>query len=109
MCIQHVVRLKMLNSKQKMTLRKIAHSSEIVKCNVGKGNVDNTLLQSLENAINAHELIKVVFLKSALESKKMEELVLDISSGIKADVVQEIGHTVILYKANPKLNNCLKF
>src|SRR5574344_2466585 len=98
----------MLDSKQKIALRKIAHSTEIVKCNVGKGNVDKNLLASLENAINAHELIKVVFLKSALESKEMEELVLDISGGLKADVVQEIGHTVILYRPNPKLKNSIK-
>lgn len=99
----------MLNSKQKISLRKIAHSTNIIKFNIGKGEIDKNVLTSLENGIIAHELIKVAFLKSALDGKQFEELVLDVSSGIHADVVQEIGHTVILYRANPKSKKPLKF
>lgn len=99
----------MLNSKQKIALRKIAHTSNLVKFNIGKDNIDKNVLATIENGLVAYELIKVAFLKSALEGKSFEELVLDISGGVHADVVQEIGHTVILYRPNPKLKNPLKF
>lgn len=98
----------MLNSKQKAELKKIAHSQDILKFNIGKNAIDNSVIDLLDNAITKHELIKIAFLKSALESESMNQMILDIASKLNADVVQTIGHTAILYRQNKKLPNSIK-
>jgi Predicted RNA-binding protein containing KH domain, possibly ribosomal protein len=101
----------MLDNKQRSELKKIVNgnANSIVKFNIGKGEIDTKVLESLNNGIIKHEIIKISFLKSSLSNKPLEELILDLSSDLKADVVQQIGHTVVLYKANPKLKNSIKF
>lgn len=98
----------MLNTKEKVALKKYAQQNKILKFPVGKGTIDNNVIEMLNNAITKHELIKVSFLKSALQSVTLEELVLDLSSGLHCEIVQIIGNTALLYKKNPKLTNSIK-
>jgi RNA-binding protein len=98
----------MLNTKEKASLKKYAQQNKILKFPIGKGTIDNNVIEMLNNAIIKHELIKVSFLKSALQSVTLEELVLDLSSGLHCEVVQIIGNTALLYKKNPKLSNSIK-
>ena len=42
------------------------------------------------------------------EQEKKQQLILDLSSELQAEVVQSIGHTVILYKENKELENHIK-
>ncbi|MFA6755149.1 MAG: YhbY family RNA-binding protein [Bacilli bacterium] len=97
----------MLNNNEKIALKKYAHSTNILKFNVGKGTIDKNVLDMLSNALTKHELIKVSFLKAALADKNKDEMVLDLSSSLHADIVQIIGNTAILYKKNPKLPNSI--
>jgi len=98
----------MLDSKQKIVLRKLSHTQSVVKFVVGKNTVDKDVLDTLEKGITKHELIKIGFLKSALNNADLEQLILDISGSLHADVVQQIGHTVLLYRKNPKIVNGIK-
>ena len=92
----------MINNQDKRKLKYIAHSTEIVKFNIGKDLIDNKVLEMLDNGIEKHELIKIAFLKSALENVNFDEAVLDLSANLHAEVVQKIGKTVILYRENKK-------
>lgn len=95
----------MLSSKNKAELKKIAHSSELVKINIGKDLLNDSLIESIENCFSTHELIKISFLKSALASKSKQEFILDLIDALDCDVVQIIGNTAIIYRENKEIKN----
>ncbi len=95
----------MISNKNKQQLKKIAHSSEVLKINIGKELLNNQVIQSILNAFNTRELIKISFLRSAVESGDKNTIILDLTSALKCDVVQIIGNTVLIYKPNPKLKD----
>ena len=71
----------MLTGKQKRYLRGIAHNLNAI-FQIGK------------------ELIKVKILESCADSKN--EIALELSMKTKADVVQILGRTIILYRPSEK-------
>ena len=77
----------MLNSKSKAQLKTIAHSSDLVKINIGKDLLTDSFIQSVENCFSTHELIKISFLKSALGATSKQELILDLIDALDCDVV----------------------
>lgn len=104
-CLQHVVRLKMLSSKNKQQLKKIAHTEDVLKINIGKELLNKSVISNILTAFNTRELIKISFLKSALETGNKNEIILDVVSALRCEVVQIIGNTVLIYKPNPKLKD----
>jgi putative RNA-binding protein, YhbY family len=86
----------MLTPKQKAQLKGLANTLE-PSLSVGKGAVDANLLQALANALKAHELVKVRILVSVAEEK--ETFALELAKGTEAELVQIIGHVIVLYKA----------
>ncbi len=95
----------MLSTKDKAKLKKIAHSTELVKINIGKGLIDENVVNNINNCFNTHELIKISFLKNSLEEENKEALILDLISELRCDIIQKIGNTLILYKENKKLKD----
>jgi RNA-binding protein len=89
----------MLTPKQKAELKKMANPLE-PSLSVGKGAVDPNVLKTLSNALLAHELVKVRILVSVAAEK--ETLADSLAKGTNSEIVQIIGHVVVLYKANPK-------
>jgi RNA-binding protein len=86
----------MLTPKQKAQLKKMANTLE-PSLSVGKGAVDENVLKTLSNALLAHELVKVRILVSVVEDK--EKLADALAKGTESEIVEIIGHIVILYKA----------
>ena len=95
----------MLSTKNKAKLKKIAHSSELVKINIGKGLIDENVVNNINNCFNTHELVKISFLKNSLEEENRETLILDLISELKCDIIPKVGNTLILYKENKKLKD----
>jgi RNA-binding protein len=96
----------MLTNKNKSQLRTIAHQNkDLLKFNIGKSDIDENVIKLLDNALTKYELIKIAFLKSSFASKTKEEMILDVVSGTKSDLVQSIGNTIIIYKPNLKLKD----
>lgn len=95
----------MLSSKNKAELKRIAHSNELVKINIGKDLLSDSLIESIENCFSTHELIKICFLKSALASKTKQEFILDLIDALDCDVIQIIGNTAIIYRENKEIKN----
>lgn len=96
----------MLNNKQKSYLKKISNEEEVLKFNVGKSTLNENVYKNLENALIAHELIKISLLKSSFSDEiEKNELVINILSTLNAELVNKIGNTILIYKANNKLKN----
>ena len=89
----------MLNSKQRAYLRAMANSIDTVVM-VGKGDLDEQVFKTADEAITARELIKGKVLEaSSLTSREAAD---QIAESIGADVVQVIGRKFVLYKKNKK-------
>ena len=87
----------MLTQPQKKQLRALI-AQDKTKYQVGKSEVTNALLDMLDKALTARELIKVEVLKSAVSP--VMEITLDLSSKLNADVVQVVGRVIVLYRKN---------
>ncbi|AKS38988.1 RNA-binding protein [Anoxybacillus gonensis] len=85
----------MLTGKQKRFLRSLAHHLTPI-FQVGKGGVNDNMIKQIADALEARELIKVSVLKNCEEEK--EVIAEQLASGAGAEVVQLIGHTIVLYK-----------
>ena len=96
----------MLTQSQKKQLKALIVQDK-TKYQVGKSEVTNALLDMLDKALTARELIKIEVLKSA--TTPVMELTLDLSSKLHADVVQVVGRVIVLFrrnKENPKIKLC---
>lgn len=85
----------MLTGKQKRFLRAQAHHLTPI-FQVGKGGVNDNMITQIKEALEARELIKVSILQNNLDDK--HEVAKALAAGAEAELVQLIGHTVVLYK-----------
>lgn len=94
----------MLSNSQKRQLKSLASTLDC-KYQVGKSEITPTLIDMLDKALTAHELIKIQVMKNVISP--IMELSLDLSSSLNAEVVQIIGKVITLYRRNkekPKIN-----
>ena len=92
-----------MRGKHKMQLRGLANSIT-QRHLLGKATPDDGFYESLDKALEAHELIKVGLLESVESSPK--EIAKEISEKLGAEVVQIIGRVIVLYrqsKKNPRI------
>ncbi|MEI7026865.1 ribosome assembly RNA-binding protein YhbY [Paenibacillus sp. y28] len=85
----------MLTGKQKRFLRAEAHHLKPI-FQVGKGGVNDQLIRHIEEAIEVRELMKVSILDTCAEDR--HEVAEALAEGARAEIVQVIGRTIILYK-----------
>lgn len=88
-----------LNSKQRQYLKGLAHSLPPVAIIGQKGATDN-VFSEIERNLAHHELIKVKV--RCDDQSELREFVDAIAEKCDADLVQVIGHIVVLYKQNPE-------
>ena len=95
-----------LSNERKKHLRHIGHALKPV-LTVGDKGLSGNVLSELDRALEDHELIKIK-LRSADKTALIEQLI--ATSG--AELVQSIGHIVLVYRAakkpDPKLSNLLR-
>jgi len=85
----------MLTGKQKRFLRAEAHHLNPI-FQVGKGGVNDALIKHIKEAIEIRELMKIRILDNCEEDK--HEVAEALAKGARAELVQLIGLTVVLYK-----------
>lgn len=90
----------MLNSKQRAHLRGLANLLDS-QFQVGKGEIDDKVIQSLEEFMTTHELVKITLLKTSEDQPAAAAH--QLAEAVGADVVQVIGRKVVLYRYSPKL------
>lgn len=89
----------MLNGKEKRYLRSLANPIEPI-VQVGKGSVTDSVLFSLNEALEARELVKVKVLKNCLD--EVSDVAEALAEQSKSELVQVIGRNVVLYRRHPK-------
>lgn len=89
----------MLSSKQRASLRAAANTLEPV-FQIGKGEIDDTLIAAVADCLAARELIKLKVLENSEYSAREAADILTEATG--ADCVQVIGRKFVLFKRKPK-------
>ncbi len=85
----------MLTGKQKRFLRSKAHHLNPI-FQVGKGGVNDNLIKQIGEALEVRELLKVSVLQNCDEDR--DDVASMLSKGARAELVQVIGNTIVLYK-----------
>jgi len=92
-----MVSAPLLTSAQRKALRGRAHELDPV-VQVGHGGVTEAVLRQVDEALTAHELIKVRLREP--EDKKGDAAAL--AAGTASALCGLVGHTVILYRPHPE-------
>lgn len=89
----------MLTSKNKALLKGLANhlKPQII---LGKGDIDEKVISSINDSLEAHELIKVKILQNS--SSTCQEAAETIVQATESELVGIIGKTIILYKESKK-------
>jgi len=86
-----------LNGGQRKYLRGVAHGYKPL-VHIGKEGLTDNVLRTIDEAITAHELIKV---KLTAERDEREQLIPIIEDRLGCQCVGAIGRIAILYRENP--------
>jgi RNA-binding protein len=90
-----------MRGKDRAELRAEAHHLRAT-VHVGHHGITATLLQSLDEALEARELVKVQVERNAPLTVK--EVASELASQVGAEVIQVIGRKTTLYRHNPELH-----
>ncbi len=91
--------MKPLTSSQSKHLRGLAHGLKPVVI-VGQKGITSSVLESIREALNNHELIKVKFLESKDRQSKAQ-LTAEIEGRTDCCRAGLLGHTAIFYRPHP--------
>ena len=89
----------MLTGKQKRHLRTIGHKLKPV-VQIGKREIEDSLVSEVRAALDHHELIKIRLLESCLFER--HEAADILAEACSAEVTQVLGKTFLLYKPADK-------
>lgn len=84
-----------MNSKQRAYLKGLAMNIDSI-LNIGKSSLTPEFTESVREALEARELVKISVLKNCLDDPK--ELAYTIAERTRSEVVQVIGRRIVLYK-----------
>ena len=93
----------MLTPKQKRDLKGLA-STLTTRYQVGKNDISSTLIDMLDKALTAHELIKIDVMKGC--TLPVMEVAIDLSNKLNSELVTVMGRVIVLFrrnKDNPKM------
>jgi len=89
-----------ITPKQRAALRRLAHPLKPIVL-VGAEGVTDAVVQSVRDAFNTRELLKVKALESA--PTPIREIADQIAAGLgDAQTVQTIGRTAVIYRPDPE-------
>lgn len=92
----------MITSKQRAYLRSLANTMKPTQ-QIGKGGVSDGVITELNEALEAHELIKITLLESAMMTGK--ECAAELAGKLHAEIVQVIGYKITIYRMARKEEN----
>ena len=93
----------MLTPKQKRDLKGLA-STLTTRYQIGKNDISETVVDMLNKALTAHELIKIDVMKGC--TLPIMEVAIDISNRLNSELVSVMGRVIVLFrrnKENPKI------
>ena len=89
----------MLTSKQRSALKGAAQTEDTI-FQVGKGGINDNMIEQISDALKARELVKIKVLDNSMVSA--QEAAAELSERTRSEVVQVIGSKVVLFKRNPQ-------
>ncbi len=89
----------MLSSKEKRQLKALSNHLPY-SAMLGKKEIEDGVLKTIDDALNAHELVKIRILETHDRSIKEEGELL--STSLNAEVIQILGRVITLYRYSPK-------
>lgn len=89
----------MITSKQRAFLRSMAMGIPAIM-QIGKGGMNENMLKTFSDALEARELIKLHVLENSGEDPK--ELVNALAEALGAEPVAAIGRKIVLYRRSEK-------
>ena len=89
----------MLTNKEKNYLRKLANPLSAIY-QVGKEGLNPNQIKGINDYLEAHEIVKISLLKTC--DGEVMEVALDLCSALKAEIVQLVGRSIILYRPSKK-------
>ena len=84
-----------LSNKQKKFLKSLSHDYKAVVM-IGKEGISDKLLMNANQALKAHELVKVSMLNTS--PLTVNEAAVKIATNTKSEVVDTVGRVIILFK-----------
>jgi RNA-binding protein len=87
-----------LKGAHRRYLRGLAHALRPI-VQVGQAGVTEMVIQQLDRALFDHELVKVKVVNTYIGA--IEDVAIALTEGTKSACVQQIGHILLFYKANP--------
>ena len=84
-----------MTSKERSYLKGIAMNIDTI-LNIGNSSLTPELTESVSEALNAREIVKIGVLKNCFDDPK--ELANTLAERTKSQVVQVIGKKIVLYK-----------
>ncbi len=89
----------MLSNDKKKKLRSLAHEEKAI-VQIGKQGLTETVMESFEDALMRHNLVKVNLLKTApISAQEVADTLVDAFS---CDVVSIVGRVIVLYRYSKK-------
>lgn len=88
-----------MTGKERAELRKSANTLTPV-FQIGKGDINDNLVEAVDSALLKRELIKLSILDTASVTAKDASQILSEATG--AEVIQCIGRKFVLYRENPE-------
>lgn len=73
---------------------------------IGQNGLSENVVNELQQALEHHELIKVRV--PAADKNEKSTMIEAICQQLEADLVQSIGHVIVIYKLNPKVGRFKK-
>ena len=90
-----------MKGRERAAMRAQAHHLDPI-VHVGQHGLTPSLLQSLDDALRTHELVKVKLGKNA--EVKARDAASELARATESEVIQVIGRTATFYRANPDLH-----
>jgi RNA-binding protein len=87
-----------VSGKQRRALRARAHHLNPV-VSIGAAGASDAVLAELDIALDGHELVKLRIAADDREQRK--KLIDDLCRRAKAELIQRIGHTAVIYRERP--------
>ena len=96
-----------LSNAQIRTLRSEAHRLMLKPVvMIGQNGLSENVVNELQQAIEHHELIKVRV--PAADKQEKSAMIDAICQQLQADLIQSIGHVIVIFKSNPKIGRFKK-
>ena len=89
-----------MSGKERAALRAEAHHLD-VQVHIGHSGLTDALLQSLDDVLRTHELVKLQVARAGELSAK--DAANDSAERLGAEVIQVIGRTCTVFRENPDL------